>query len=374
MSDSEKSRTAVSFLPATAVLELTYRCNHQCIFCSCPWERAGSSFDKREELTTEQWKSTISMLCEMGVTNIAFTGGEPLLRPDISDLIQHAALQTTEHIETINGQLKSQIAPPKLYLLSNGYLIDDAVIDLCRKHHVQLSISLPGLDSFTEHTAVANVDGVLKCFKVAKEADLHTVANITVTKRNLHELGKTMSAALLAGADQILINRFIPGGRGLEHADQLSLSAGDVGTMLSVAEDVLRNAKRLGSLGTEIPKCIVDTSSFKHMEASTRCAAAIDFFVIGPSGYIRVCNHSQERLSHIDRVSELKMNDYWRTFTQKRYLPEVCMECHDRNVCDGGCREAAHIVGGTLCSPDVVLMDKYRIEYPGDDPVDRPSS
>ena len=34
---SNTARLAPSFLPATAVLEMTYRCNHACLFCSCPW-------------------------------------------------------------------------------------------------------------------------------------------------------------------------------------------------------------------------------------------------------------------------------------------------------------------------------------------------
>ena len=362
MSRAVASRAAISFLPATAVLELTYQCNHQCIFCSCPWEAADSSFNQREELTTEQWKSAISLLCKMGVTNLAFTGGEPLLRNDLCDLIRYAAFQTTEHIETVDALLESRIAPPKLYLLSNGFSVDEKVLHLCKKHNVQLSISIPGLDSFEEHTGVDNVDGVLRCFTAAKSIGLYTVANITVTRRNFDELGHTMSAALLAGADQILLNRFIPGGRGLRYADRLSLSTEDINRMLTVAEDILHHAGKFGSLGTEIPKCIVDTSRYTHLKVSTRCAAAIDFFVVGPSGYIRVCNHSQIRLSHIDHISELKKNEYWQIFTQKRYLPELCMDCHDQSVCDGGCREAAHIVGGSVCSPDVVIMNEMKSE------------
>ena len=35
--DSTTRRLAPSFLPATAVLEMTYRCSHACLFCSCPW-------------------------------------------------------------------------------------------------------------------------------------------------------------------------------------------------------------------------------------------------------------------------------------------------------------------------------------------------
>ncbi len=360
MSNATHSKPAVSFLPATAVLELTYQCNHKCIFCSCPWEANDGSFDKGAELTTDQWKDTISLLCEMGVANIALTGGEPLMRRDIDVVIQHAASCRTEHIETMSGSLRSRIAPPKLHLLTNGCSVDNGVLRLCKKYDVQLSISLPGLETFELHAGSDNVDGVLSCFTAAKTEGLYTVANITVTKLNLYELGDTISAALLAGADQLLLNRFIPGGRGLQHTRRLSLSAEDIRTMLDVTEDILRKSGKSGSLGTEIPKCVADISRYKHMEASTRCAAALDFFVVGPSGYTRVCNHSPIRLTHVEQLSDLKRHKYWNTFTQKRYLPDGCMDCADRNACDGGCREAAHIVGGTVCAPDVLMMADNR--------------
>lgn len=46
--------------------------------------------------------------------------------------------------------------------------------------------------------------------------------------------------------------------------------------------------------------------------ASTRCAAAKGFFVIGPAGYIRVCNHSANRVEHISTVDRLATKPYWK--------------------------------------------------------------
>lgn len=47
---------APSFLPSTVVIELTYNCNHICLFCSCPWEKPNSQFQKYPELQTNDWK------------------------------------------------------------------------------------------------------------------------------------------------------------------------------------------------------------------------------------------------------------------------------------------------------------------------------
>jgi hypothetical protein len=148
----------------------------------------------------------------MGISNIAFTGGEPLVRNDLSEIVEHAALCTTEH-------------------------------------------------------------------------------------------------------------RFLPGGRGLRFARELSLSEPDISRMLDTAENTLKIARRFGSTGTEIPRCIFDITRFKSLQISTRCSAAIHFFVIGPSGYMRVCNHSPVNLNHIDDINNLKLNDYWIRFVRKMYLP-----------------------------------------------------
>lgn len=47
-----------SFLPATAVLELTYRCNHACRFCCCPWY--SGIMTPGEEMAVEEWKAFFS--------------------------------------------------------------------------------------------------------------------------------------------------------------------------------------------------------------------------------------------------------------------------------------------------------------------------
>ena len=97
-----------------------------------------------------------------------------------------------------------------------------------------------------------------------------TTVNITVTKKNLFELYETISEALIAGADSLLLNRFLPGGRGLKYAKELLLSIEDINKMLDIAEEVLKTANRKGSVGTELPKCIIDTSKYSYLKVSTK--------------------------------------------------------------------------------------------------------
>lgn len=351
------SRLAPSFLPATAVLEMTYRCNHQCLFCSCPWEADNNGFNRREEMDFDGWKNCISTLSRMGVSSMAFTGGEPLLKNDIFKLIEHAASCETEHIETVDGSLVSKFGPPELYLISNGKLVDEKVFEICSKYKVHLSMSLPGLKTFGEHTAAGDPEVILNNFRKAKEYGLSTTVNITVTKKNIHELYETIANALLAGADQLLMNRFLPGGRGLKYTSELLLSKDQTNEMLDIAEEVLTLSNRIGSVGTELPKCILKRTDYKQLNVGTQCSAAIDFFVVGPSGYIRTCNHSPVELNHISEIEKIKIHPYWKTFVMKQYHPAMCAGCKLLYDCDGGCREAAHIFSGEIDSPDPLLCD-----------------
>ncbi len=355
--DRSGRRPAPSFLPATAVLEMTYRCSHACVFCSCPWYAAGGEFDERPELTAREWRQVIRMLCDMGSVNLAFTGGEPLLKDGIEDLIAFAGECTVEHVETENGRLVSRLGPPRMYLLTNGKEMTPRVLDLCLSHGVNLSMSLPGLSTFPEHTrGGTDADHVLHWFGRAKEVGVTTTVGVTVTARNLHELHETIAEALLAGADTLLMNRFLPGGRGLAHAADLTLDREQLLEMLDTAEDVLRMANRKGSVGTELPGCLLEQDRYERLTVGTRCSAARDFFVVGPSGHLRVCNHSPVRLAHVRDVERVKLDPYWRRFVTKDYLPEACGGCSMLSSCDGGCREAAHLVGGAVDSPDPVLQ------------------
>lgn len=352
------SRLAASFLPSTGVLEMTYRCNHRCLFCSCPWEapEGGPPFPRLPELSVDQWKGVVRRLAGMGVSQFAFTGGEPLLKEGLAEIVAEAASCSVEHVETVDGALVSRWGPPKLYLLSNGSAVDGAVLDLCKRFDVQLSMSLPGLATFREHTQYGSPDAVLERFREATARGVRTVVNVTVTRKNLQELYQTIAAAFLAGAAQLLLNRFLPGGRGLAHAAELSLDGDEVRQMLDTAEEALRDANRQGHVGTELPKCAFDASRYQRLEVGSRCSAGVQFFVVDPSGYVRVCNHSPRRLSHVDEIDAVKTDPYWMRFVRKDYLPGECGGCRMAGECDGGCREAAHIACGAIDGPDPLML------------------
>lgn len=354
----KKIRPAISFLPTTAVLEMTYRCNHKCLFCSCPWENPDGDFQKGRELTTEEWKDAIQRISSLGITDLCFTGGDALLRDDLWEIVSFARSLKDQKIVLKNQNLHQRRESLKLYLISNGQNVDLEVLRLCKKYKVQLSLSLPGLRTFPELTSGGSPDKVLASFSKAKSMGLFTFVNIIVTKKNLSELFETISAAFLAGADQLLMNIFLKGGRGLQHAEDLALSHDQIIEALDQAEKVLQKAGRFGSVGTELPKCLLYGKKYERLDVAFQCSAAVGFFVIGPSGYARVCNHSQINLCHYRDIESLKMNPYWQKFAQKDYLPGKCFTCSELGRCDGGCREEAHIMSGKVNSLHELVGNK----------------
>ena len=219
----------------------------------------------------------------------------------------------------------------------------------------EASISVPGIDTFREHTGVDNITHVLNLFELAKKYGLQATANIAVTKRNLPELYENIALPLIHGAEYILLNRFLPGGRGLSNTEYL-LSVEETNEMLDIAETVLTKANRYGHVGTELPLCAIQNpTQYKHLQVSSICAAAKGFFIVDPSGFIKVCNHSPQKVCRYTDIEKLEQNEYWLKFTNRDYLPDMCAACDKSNICDGGCREAAHVYHGSIKDKDPVF-------------------
>lgn len=323
-----------NILPRTLAFELTYSCNHKCLFCSCPWENE-QDYIKDPSLTFDEIKNVIDIVVDNGVNFITFTGGEPTLHPNIRDIIKYA------YSKRIN-----------ISIITNGKNVDKDFLKFLKKYNVYLSISVPGITTFKDHTGIDNIKHVLNLFKMASKLDIITTANIAVTKKNLPELYENIAYPLLNGADYILLNRFMPGGRGMYNKEYV-LSNVEINEMLTVAEEALRDAGKMGHVGTELPFCIIDNhKELKNLSVSSKCAAAKEFFVIDPSGYIKTCNHSPVKICKIFEIEKLADSPYWKRFQESDYLPDMCKKCEYHYKCDGGCRECANVNYGDVCGID----------------------
>lgn len=341
-------------LPKSVVLELTYRCNHICKFCSCPWEAPDNSYPIAKELTVDEWKRVIDVLYSQGIEMFSISGGEVLLKDGFDEILTYIREKGKEY--NLNHAI---------VLISNGLRMNQEYLELFKKLNIHLSMSLPGYSTFKAHTGVDNAEGVLKWFKAAKAIGLKTTLNVTVTALNYNELFETVSLGLLNGANDVLLNRFLPGGRGLSYLNDLRLSTEQINGMLDVVEEVLTYSNRYGQVGTEIPLCSIDNiEKYKHISIGHQCAAAKGFFVIDPSGKIRTCNHSPRVVGHIFDTNIINDINYWNMFYYSKFQPTECDNCVIKRKCDCGCREVANILYGRPNAIDSsITINQYKYEF-----------
>jgi MoaA/NifB/PqqE/SkfB family radical SAM enzyme len=93
------SRVSGSLRPTFCTLQVTTRCQCDCVHCSA----ALFTDHSRQELTTEEMKAVVSQALEMGVINVVYTGGEPLLRRDIYELVAHVPRTRANVMMFTNG-------------------------------------------------------------------------------------------------------------------------------------------------------------------------------------------------------------------------------------------------------------------------------
>src|SRR5579862_134014 len=72
--------------PLALIAEVTHRCPLHCVYCSNPMQLAGT----QSELSTAEWTSVFQQAGKLGMLHAHFTGGEPLARTDLTELISGA--------------------------------------------------------------------------------------------------------------------------------------------------------------------------------------------------------------------------------------------------------------------------------------------
>ena len=264
-------------------------------------------------------------------------------------------------VEYVHEQALLRNIDSPIVLISNGLAITEEHLMLFKRCNVHLSMSLPGYETFAKHTGVNNANGVLHWFERAKAIGVNTTVNVTVTRQNYYELYQTIALGLIHGASSVLLNRFLPDGRGLYHVKELILDKAQLNGMLDTAEDILRTSQRYGTVGTEIARCEVEhPEKYKRLSIGYRCSAGKEFYVVDPSGLIRTCNHSPHVVGNVLSTPMISDEAYWLSFQESDYHPKACLSCPLVGNCDGGCREVAHIINGAIDAYDTSTMPNYK--------------
>ncbi len=174
---SKYSRFFLNFIqprPIEASFKVTERCNSRCITCNV-WKNV-----PKNELTTQEIENVFYQLREIGIKYIGFTGGECLLRDDIGELIKKA----------------KKILRAKVYIITNGILLEEKAKILLEQGVDYISVSLDGIGKTDEKIRGVPghyekvIRGIKRLRKLSSGKSPPINIGTTLVKLNLHEIPK----------------------------------------------------------------------------------------------------------------------------------------------------------------------------------------
>ncbi len=314
-------------LPVLSELAITSRCNIRCAFCyaSCRCTSDPSTDpDHSRELTTAQFKDILTKIRrEAEVPSVSFTGGEPLLRPDLPELIRYAA--RTLHM--------------RVNLITNGTLITPAIAQtLHREGLASAQVSIESSDPEI-HDRITGVTGSweksVSGLNALAAADVHVHPHTTICRMNQNTIAGMAAFAKNIGIPRFSANMMIPAGRGID--PQLGVTYSELSDILHGVIDAAESAGVRFMWYSPTPLCLFNPIA--HQLGNKGCSACEGLLSVDPAGQILPCSSWREPLgSLLDRpFREIWFSDRSRFLRKKQAAPPECRKCAHFPVCHGAC-------------------------------------
>lgn len=353
------SRPFTAFSPFLIVWNVTRACNLRCVHC---YESA--RIRARDELDTYQAKSAVKKLADAGVAYIAFSGGEPFVRPDLFEIIDEVRRNEMAFSLATNATLATPQIVRQLRELGCAFV----------------QVSLDGATARTHDTfrGAECFDRTVAGIRNLVKAGIQVGISTTVTKQNLAEVPSIVDMAEDLGAMLFINYNFIPTGRGAamkekdlspkEREDLLTWMAGEIGkrkvNLLSTACQYSRICASVDKLSLthfdtfgqnrELAKSAQFLAEFIGGCGTSRLYCALE-----PNGDIEPCVFIPIVLGNILRDDFLEIwhhHSVFQTIRKREDFKLYCGICEHRNIC-GGCRARAYGYYGdlTACDPGCIL-------------------
>ena len=323
--------------PMWLLAELTYKCPLHCVFCSNPTDYA----DHLSEIGTEDWKRVFREARKMGAVQLGFSGGEPLLRDDLEELVAEA-----RQLGYYTNLITSGIGLTE----KRARALKDAGLD-----HIQLSFqdSTKELNDFLSSTRT--FDHKNKVAAIIKSLGYPMVLNCVMHRYNLPHVDRIIGMAEAMGADFLeLANTQYYGWAWLNRAALMPTP-----DELHAAEAIVDSHRQRLAGRMKILWVSPDYVDAKPKPCMAGWGAV--FMVIAPDGTALPC-HSARMLPGFDfpKVTEHSISSIWRdsdAFNRYRgtsWMSDTCLSCDQHPVDHGGCRCQAFLVTGDAAATDPV--------------------
>ena len=317
--------------PNSVIWDVTNRCNLKCRHCYVEAEKK-----KTVEPSTEEARAIIDQLVKAKVFTLSFSGGEPLLRDDLYELLTYAS--------------KSLI----VNVASNGLLIDEDIAKNLKSSgitHVQLS-----MDGLKEaHDYLRGKKGAFNTLKetttILKKVGLKFGMTTVVYKKNVHQVKETIKYAEALGAFTIRFYRLIHTGRGKDASLDTTTSE------YKKALEVIYNYKgNIHVLADEAFGFLLHGKENPHQWVG--CQAGRTLAGIKANQQVVPCPMFEDPVFFCGKLPDEAFTDIWENspvLTRFRNLDTIhgkCHQCTYLDQCGGGCRAAVYAKTGDLYASD----------------------
>ncbi len=307
----------INCYPVLSEMAVTYRCNLKCNFCYIGEK-------KHPELTT---KNVIRILRKIygqaRVPSVSFTGGEPLLRSDIVDLVSNAhkiGLWTN--------------------LITNATLLDKKLVKNLKKaglSSAQVSIEGP---ANAIHDRITGIDGsysaTINGIELLKSEGIPVHTNTTISKLNITHLEAFVDQTRALGLTRLSMNLCIPCGTAAGHPE-LWVKYSEIPDHI---EQVKRKASQYGIKFlwySPVPMCFFNPIA--HGFGNKSCAAVTGLLSVDPMGNVLPCSSWRAPVGSLlnDNFEKIWNSAMLSYFKNHDYAPDPCHDCTKFDMCKGAC-------------------------------------
>lgn len=326
-------------LPLTLIAELTYRCPLRCPYCSNPTNYGDSKY--RQELTTEYWLELIKQAANLGVLQLGFTGGEPMLRQDLELMVETAAA---------TGIYTSLITAGTLLTKDRATKLRDCGLD-----HIQISIQDSQADKSNYIAGIPSFEQKLIAARLVKQLKFPLTINVVLHRHNLDRIEEILELCKTLSADRVELANTQYYGWALRNRDAL----------LPTLEQ-LERAKQAVAIAQQekhFPMGVVYVLPDYYEQYPKPCMGGWGqrTMVIAPNGDVLPCQvaASIPELTFTN-VCEQSLEWIWfkseafNRFRGTDWMEEPCRSCPRQTVDFGGCRCQALLLTGDATATDPV--------------------
>jgi 12,18-didecarboxysiroheme deacetylase len=339
------------------VWNVTRQCNLKCVHCYAHAKATTGD----NELTTAQGKTLINDLAQFGVPVLLFSGGEPLIRPDLPELAAYAVQKGMRAVISTNGTLITAETARILKDIGLSYV----------------GISLDGMEDINDRfrgvkgAFASALEGIENC----QAAGIKVGLRFTINKFNVGEISNIFKLIEDMDIPRVCFYHLVYAGRGSK-----------------LVEDDLTHEESRAAVDL-----IIDHTQRLHDKGKSKEVLTVDNHADGPYVYLRLLKENPQRAKEVMEL--LKMNEgnnsgrgigciswdgevhadqFWRHYSfgnikdrpfseiwsdtsesllgklknKKQYVKGRCATCRWLDICSGNFRVRAEAVTGDVWAPD----------------------